>query len=68
MGNDKLVCKACGNDSFTSGQLGHGKLSSDSNVRPIGSLIASGSPLILSFCKNCGEVASIKVAKPEKFY
>jgi len=68
MGNDKLVCKACGNDSFTSGQLGHSKLSTDSNVRPIGSLIASGSPLILSFCKNCGEVASIKVAKPEKFY
>ncbi len=65
MDNGKLICKACGKDSF--GQLGHGKLSTDSNVRPIGSFIASGSPLILSFCKHCGEVASFKVAKPEKF-
>ncbi|MFJ5766500.1 hypothetical protein ACIP9C_14195 [Lysinibacillus sp. NPDC093210] len=65
--NENLVCKSCGNDSFTSGQLGHGKLSTDSNVRPLGSLIASGSPLILSFCKKCGEVNSIKVLKPEKF-
>lgn len=63
----KFVCKSCGNDTFTSGQLGHGKLSTDSNVRPIGSLFTSGSPLILSFCKKCGEVASIKVSKPEKF-
>ncbi|AJK87562.1 MULTISPECIES: hypothetical protein [Lysinibacillus] len=67
MDNGKLICKACGKDSFATGQLGHGKLSTDSNVRPIGSFIASGSPLILSFCKHCGEVASFKVAKPEKF-
>ncbi len=67
MDNGKLICKACGKDSFATGQLGHGKLSTDSNVRPIGSFMASGSPLILSFCKNCGEVASFKVAKPNKF-
>ncbi len=52
MNNGKLICKACGKDSFATGQLGHGKLSTDSNVRPIGSFIASGSPLILSFCKH----------------
>ncbi|WP_375199219.1 hypothetical protein [Bacillus sp. RS11] len=67
MESNKLVCKACGYDSFATGQLGHGSFTTDSNIRPIGSLIASGSPLILSFCKNCGEVTSIKVAKPEKF-
>ncbi|MFJ7734033.1 hypothetical protein ACIQXF_19415 [Lysinibacillus sp. NPDC097231] len=67
MEKNRLICKACGYNSFATGQLGHGKFTTEGNVRPIGSLIASGSPLILSFCKNCGEVASIKVAKPEKF-
>lgn len=67
MDNETLICTACGNNSFATGQLGHSKLSSESNVRPIGSFITFGSPLILSFCKKCGEVNSIKVAKPEKF-
>ncbi|WP_274307035.1 hypothetical protein [Solibacillus daqui] len=67
MDKNKFVCKACGNDTFTSGQLGHGSFTMEGNVRPIDSLIASGSPIILSFCKKCGEVFSIKVAKPEKF-
>ncbi|WP_155592190.1 hypothetical protein [Lysinibacillus cavernae] len=67
MENEDLVCRACGNDTFATGQLGHGKLSTESNVRPVGSLINSGSPLTLSFCKNCGEVVSFKVSKPEKF-
>ncbi|WP_107951319.1 hypothetical protein [Lysinibacillus parviboronicapiens] len=67
MENNLNICKTCGNDSFATGQLGHSSFTTDSNVRPIGSLIASGSPLILSFCKNCGEVTSLKVAKPEKF-
>lgn len=67
MEKDELICKTCGYNSFATGQLGHGRFTTDGNIRPIGSLIASGSPLIFSFCKNCGEVTSIKVAKPEKF-
>ncbi|MGN4125035.1 hypothetical protein ACMGD3_08465 [Lysinibacillus sphaericus] len=65
MENDKLICKVCGNDSFATGQIG--SITSEGNVRPIGSIIAAGSPLILTFCKKCGEAASTKVAKPEKF-
>ncbi|XRD26645.1 hypothetical protein AABM34_10285 [Lysinibacillus fusiformis] len=34
---------------------------------PFGSIMATGSPIILTFCTKCGEAASIKVAKPEKF-
>jgi hypothetical protein len=37
------------------------------NVMPIGKTFSFGSPLIFTFCKRCGEVASIKVEKPEKF-
>lgn len=62
---NKQICQACGHDTFTTGQVG--SITSEGNVRPIGSIMASGSPLILTFCKKCGEVASIKVAKPEKF-
>ena len=65
MESNKLVCQACGNDTFSSGQIG--SLTSEGNVRPIGSIMATGSPLILTFCKKCGEATSIKVAKPEKF-
>ena len=65
MENVKLVCKACGGDSFTTGQVGGG--TSQGNVRPIDSVFAVGSPFTFSFCKDCGEVASIKVAKPHKF-
>lgn len=62
---NKQICQACGNDTFATGQVG--SITSEGNVRPIGSIIATGSPLILTFCKKCGEAASIKVAKPEKF-
>ncbi len=31
MGNDKLVCKVCGNDSFAQGELG----GSMANVKPV---------------------------------
>ncbi len=48
MENDKLVCKACGGDASTYG-----------NVKPIGPYSA-GFPFIFRFCKDCGEVASIK--------
>ncbi|KGR81863.1 hypothetical protein [Lysinibacillus odysseyi] len=65
MGNEKLVCKACGSDTFTTGQVGG--TSSQGNIRPIGSIMAVGSPLIMTFCKSCGEVASIKVENPKKF-
>lgn len=65
MENNRLFCKACGNDSFTTGQVGGP--TSQGNVRHTGSVFSYGSPLILTFCKSCGEVASIKVAKPQKF-
>ncbi len=65
MENGNLVCKACGGDSFTTGQVGGN--SSHANIRPIGSIMAFGSPILMTFCKNCGEVASIKVDNPKKF-
>ena len=65
MENDKLVCKFCGNDSFTQGELG----GSFANVKPVklDMLHFSSSPLILTICKNCGEVASMKVKNLQKF-
>lgn len=65
MGNEKLVCKVCGRDTFTTGQVGG--TTSQGNIRPIGAIMAVGSPLLMTFCKNCGEVASFKVVKPDKF-
>ncbi|TKI68541.1 hypothetical protein FC756_10345 [Lysinibacillus mangiferihumi] len=65
MENSKLICKACGGGSFVSGQVG--SETSQGNVRPIGSVFSVGSPYIFNFCKDCGEVASIKVTKPQKF-
>lgn len=62
---NKQICLACEHDTFATGQVG--SITSEGNVRPIGSIMGTGSPLILTFCKKCGEVASIKVAKPEKF-
>jgi len=61
----KLVCKSCGSDSFTIGQFG-GDFN-QGNVRPIDSVFSVGSPFIFNFCKDCGEVASIKVEKPQYF-
>ncbi|MGE7693905.1 hypothetical protein ACQKNC_07270 [Lysinibacillus sp. NPDC094177] len=65
MENDKLVCKSCGSDEFTQGELG----GSMANVKPIklDMLHFSSSPLILTICTNCGEVASMKVKKLHKF-
>ncbi|MGG2054476.1 hypothetical protein ABFY48_08740 [Lysinibacillus pakistanensis] len=65
MENEKLVCKTCGKDSFITGQVGGN--SSHANIKPIGSMMAFGSPFLMTFCKNCGEVVSIKVDKPNKF-
>ncbi|MGN4124817.1 hypothetical protein ACMGD3_07320 [Lysinibacillus sphaericus] len=62
MENNKLICKSCGNDSFSKG-----KLDGFAALRPIDTIFSSGSPLIFTVCQNCGEVASIKVSKPKKF-
>jgi len=61
----KVVCKSCGHDSFTIGQVG-GDFN-QGNIRPIDSVFSVGSPFIVTFCKDCGEVASIKVEKPQYF-
>lgn len=62
MDRQKLMCKACGSDSFTKGLMdGYAKL------RPIDKTFTIGSSLTYTFCKVCGEVASIKVNKPHKF-
>lgn len=53
MGNEKLVCKVCGRDTFTTGQVGG--TTSQGNIRPIGAVMAVGSPLLMTFCKNCGK-------------
>ncbi|TQR28679.1 hypothetical protein C7Y47_20510 [Lysinibacillus sphaericus] len=65
MENNTLVCKACGSDSFAQGELG----GSMANVKPIklDMVHFSSSPLILTICTNCGEVASMKVKKVDKF-
>lgn len=62
---NKLVCKICGYDSFAQGELG----GSYANVRPIrlDKITLSSSPLILTICKNCGEVVSMKVKHLHKF-
>jgi hypothetical protein len=57
------ICKSCGNDTFTQGKLGNGFTS----VMPTNKMFGS-SPLIITFCIKCGEVSSIKVENPKKFY
>lgn len=37
---NKQICQACGHDTFTTGQVG--SITSEGNVRPIGSIMASG--------------------------
>jgi hypothetical protein len=62
MNNGNLTCKACGHNSFAKGKMeGH------ASVRPLKSYFSFGSRLILTICKKCGEVASIKVENFEKF-
>lgn len=58
----KDSCKACGNDTFSQGILGNGFTS----VTPVHKALGS-SRLILTLCKKCGEVASMRVEIPEKF-
>lgn len=65
MENNQLICQACGSDSFTKGEIG--RQSGHATIRPLGAVFSLGSPLIYTFCKNCGEVASIKVEHPKKF-
>lgn len=60
---NSMICKVCGSDSFTHGEVGFGY----ANVKPKGKLFSDGSPLLLTFCKECGEVASIKVKNTKKF-
>lgn len=60
--NNELVCTKCGGHSFGEGIL-HGYAA----VKPVGKIFAAGSPLILTICKECGEVMSMRVKKPEKF-
>jgi len=62
MENNKLTCKSCGYSSF-----GEGKLDGYAKLRPVNNSLSIGSPLIFTVCQNCGEVASIKVTKPQKF-
>ena len=62
MDNNKLICKACGNDSFS-----EGKLDGYAALRPVDKFFSSGSALIFTLCQKCGEVASIKAEKPHKF-
>ena len=50
-------CKACGKDSFAVGELGHGH----ANIRPSNKMFAIGTPLLVTYCEHCGEVASLKV-------
>ncbi|MBS4188992.1 hypothetical protein KHA94_02015 [Bacillus sp. FJAT-49705] len=62
MNKQNQTCIVCGSKKFTQGRLdGYAK------VRPINKTFSLGSNLILTFCKDCGEVSSIKVEKPSKF-
>lgn len=63
MTNQKQECKSCGGTNFTKGQLdGYAKLV------PLKSLFGiKSSKVIFTFCKNCGEVSSIKVDSPQLF-
>jgi len=62
MNQENLTCKACGSNTFTKGEVNNGH----AHVMPIGKF-SFGSPVIYTFCKTCGEVASIKIKKPERF-
>jgi len=62
MDEQKSICKFCGSDSFT-----RGIMDNIIKLRPIDKSFFAGSALIYTFCKDCGEVASIKVDKPQNF-
>ncbi|RLQ93774.1 hypothetical protein [Falsibacillus albus] len=62
-GNHENVCRNCGGTEFA-----EGKMDGYSVVRPVDKMMSMGSPLLLNICKKCGEVRSMRVMKPEKFY
>lgn len=64
MSNQKFVCKSCTGTTFTQGKVSHGY----ALIRSINKVFSSESSLTYTFCKDCGEVASIKVDKPHKFW
>ncbi|MEK3795617.1 hypothetical protein MKX42_28120 [Paenibacillus sp. FSL R7-0204] len=60
---ENLTCKACGSTTFVKGEVN----AVDARVMPIGKTFSFGSPVIYTFCKKCGEVASIRIKNPDKF-
>lgn len=62
MENNKLICKFCGSDSFSQGEL-----NGYATLKPVDTFFSNGSPLIFILGQNCEEVTSIKVKKPRKF-
>lgn len=56
------TCEVCGNDNFLKGKLGNGF----TNVTSINKLTGS-SPIIFTFCSECGEISSMKIEHPQKF-
>ncbi|WP_151734526.1 hypothetical protein [Paenibacillus tengchongensis] len=63
MSKENAACRSCGGTSFAQGEMNNGY----ANLMPVRKALSFGSPLLFTFCKKCGEVASIKVQKPEKF-
>nr|WP_144926950.1 hypothetical protein [Paenibacillus bovis] len=59
---EERVCKACASNSF-----GKGVMDGYAHVRPVDKFFSTGSSLELIICTNCGEVASMRVKKPDKF-
>ncbi|GGE83592.1 hypothetical protein [Priestia taiwanensis] len=55
-------CKKCGHTRFSEGVLG--KSGYDKVRNP--SKMFGGSNLLLLFCESCGEVASLRVERPDK--
>ncbi|MBS4216214.1 hypothetical protein [Neobacillus rhizophilus] len=57
-------CKACGGTSFSKGKVSNNY----AKIMPISKFFSTGSSLIYTFCKDCGEVSSIKVEDTSKFF
>ncbi|MCX7774396.1 MAG: hypothetical protein N2376_14955 [Clostridia bacterium] len=62
MGSDSK-CNKCGGTTFKEGMLGSGH----ANVKEIGMNLQSGSRVVVTFCLECGEIVSMRVAYPEVF-
>jgi hypothetical protein len=59
-----MTCRICGSTTFTSGKVSN----SHAKLMPLDkAFFSTGSSLIFTFCKDCGEVSSIKVKDPSKF-